>query len=328
MKTILAAILSVLVLIGAAEAKITRYPSGNPADVKAKLHGPALDLAGGSTDIDAAIQWMIDEARGCTNCATRIDVVVLRASGADGYNESILAMNGVDSVESIVVSSRDDSFDKDLIATVTNAEAIFFAGGDQCNYTTFFKGTPIETAVESIYKRGGAVGGTSAGLAIQGEFVFDACKDTARSVDLLANPYHETASFTYDFFNWKYMNGVLTDTHFQQRDRLGRLLAFLARQIRDGKTKRALGLAVNEKTSVVVDKKGVATVMGNDAAFFILADHAPEVCEQNKPLGYRGYKIWKRKAGERFDLRNRPNKGFYEVSVENGVISADPYLMK
>lgn len=308
-----------------ANASITRYMSGNVADVKPRLHGPVLDLAGGSTDVEPAIQWMIDKARGCRDCDAKVDVVVLRASGADGYNKPIMSMKGVDSVESIVINSRLDAQDPSVAESIQRAEVVFFAGGDQCNYTTNFMRTPVEYAVENVYRRGGGIGGTSAGLAIQGEFIFDACNDTAYSADLLADPYHPKASFSYDFFRWRFMNGVITDTHFQQRDRMGRTLAFLARQIRDGKTKKALGLAVNEKTSVVVDRKGIATVMGSDAAFFILADKKPEVCEKGKPLTYSRYKIWKRKPGEIFNLRKRPKTGYYTIDVMNGVIIGDPY---
>ena len=83
---------------------------------------------------------------------------------------------------------------------------------------------------------------------------------------------------------------------------MGRTLAFLARQIQDGKAASALALAVNEATSVVVDKNGLATVMGDGPAYFILADHAPEVCQPGMPLTYSNYKIWKVPAGGTFDL--------------------------
>src|SRR3712207_2637156 len=88
----------------AAAAKVTRYLTGDAADARpAKLHGPALNLGGGGRDVDAAMQWLIDEVRGCADCAVRIDVVVLRSSGGEGYNKYIHAMRGVDSVETLVV---------------------------------------------------------------------------------------------------------------------------------------------------------------------------------------------------------------------------------
>lgn len=308
------------------EAKITRYLSGNAADVAPVLTGPVLNLGGGGTDVDPAIQWMIDKARGCTACATKVDVVVLRASGADGYNPYILAMNGVDSVESIVITSRRDASNAALATTIRNAEVVFFAGGNQCDYVSFFKGTPVETAVEFVYSRGGAVGGTSAGMAIQSEYIYDGCgRKSAVSSEALANPFNGDLTFAYNFFNWNDMQTVITDTHFQQRDRMGRLMAFLARQIRDGKSATALGVAANEVTSIVVDQNGLATVMGSGAAYFVLADHTPEVCEAGQPLTFSNYKIWRVAPGQTFNLRNRPTTGFYTVSVSNGVMSGNPY---
>jgi cyanophycinase len=309
----------------AAQAKITRYLSGNSADVQPILAGPVLNLGGGGTDVDPAIQWMIDKARGCTTCTTKVDVVILRASGSNGYNASILAMNGVDSVESIVITSRKDATNAALSTTIKNAEVIFFAGGDQCDYVTIFKGTPIETSVEFVYAKGGAIGGTSAGLAIQGEFVYDGCRTSAVSSDALANPYHSSLTFTYNFFNWNDMQTVITDSHFEQRDRMGRLMVFLARQIRDGKSSVAWGAALNEVTSVVVDQNGVGTVMGSGNAYFVFADHVPEACEPGQPLTFSNYKIWKVAPGQTFNLRNRPATGFYSVSVLNGQLSGNPY---
>lgn len=308
-----------------AEAKVTRYLTGNAADVSPALAGPAHDFGGGGTDVDAALQWIIDQVRGCTSCSTKVDVVILRSSGADGYNDYIYAMNGVDSVETLVITKASDSNTTAVETTVKNAEVVFYAGGDQCDYVKYFKGTKVETATEFVYAKGGGVGGTSAGTAIQGDFTYDACTGSITSVQALANPYHRYATFTYDFFHWTNLQSTITDSHFVTRDRMGRLLAFLARQIKDGKATSALGIAANEVTSVVVDRNGIATVLGDGPAYFILADHAPEVCLSGSPLTYSNYKIWKVTSNGTFDLRNRPSTGYYTRSVTNGVISADPY---
>lgn len=310
---------------GPAAAKVTRYLTGSAADVDPALFGPVLNLGGGGTDVDQAIEWMIDQARGCTDCAATVDVVILRASGADGYNQYIYDMGGVDSVESLVITRRSDADTAAVEATVLAAEVVFFAGGDQCNYTTNFKGTRVETATEAVYARGGAIGGTSAGMAIQGEFIYDGCGGSATSAYALANPYHRTVTFSYDFFAWADMGDVLTDQHFVVRDRMGRLMAMLARQIQDGRGPLALGVAADEETSIVVDQNGSATVMGPGVAYFVLADHFPEQCAAKKPLTYSNYKIWRVDTGGSYDLRNRPTTGYYTVSVTNGVLSGDPY---
>ncbi|HWN40804.1 MAG TPA: Type 1 glutamine amidotransferase-like domain-containing protein [Thermoanaerobaculia bacterium] len=321
--------LSVLLLAAAltlpAQAKVTRYLTGNAGDVVISMAGPAHDFGGGSTDVDAAIQWMIDQVRGCTSCSTKVDVVILRSSGSNGYNDYIFAMNGVDSVETLVITKASDSNTAAVEDTVRKAEVIFFAGGDQCDYVKYFKGTLVEPAVEDVYSRGGGVGGTSAGTAIQGEFTYDGCKGSATSAEALSNPFHRRISFTYDFFHWANMQGTITDSHFAQRDRMGRTMAFIARQIQEGRAASVLGVAVNEVTSVVVDRNGLATVMGDGPAYFVLGDHAPEVCLAGTPLTYSNFKIWKVPAGGTFNLQNRPTTGFYLRSVTNGVISSNPY---
>ncbi|HYG62154.1 MAG TPA: peptidase S51 [Thermoanaerobaculia bacterium] len=324
-KAILAMLLGAAALAAPAQAKVTRYLTGNAADVVVSLAGPAHDFGGGGTDVDAALQWIIDQVRGCTSCSTKIDVVILRSTGADGYNDYIYAMNGVDSVETLVITKASDANTAAVEATVRNAEVVFFAGGDQCDYVTNFKGTRVEAAVESVYARGGGVGGTSAGFAIQGDFTYDACSGSATSADALANPYARSITFTYDFFKWTHLQNTISDSHFVARDRMGRTMAFLARQIQDGRAASALGIAADEVTSVVVDRNGLATVMGSGTAYFILADHAPEVCRSRTPLTYSNFKIWKVPSGGTFNLASRPTTGYYLRSVNNGVISANPY---
>ena len=218
-----------------------------------------------------------------------------------------------------------DSNTAAVVNTVNNAEVVFFAGGDQCDYVTYFKGTQVETAVEAVYARGGGIGGTSAGFAIQSDYIYDGCRGSATSDKALANPYYNEISFTYDFFHWANMQNTIADTHFVTRDRMGRALAFIARQIQDGVASSVLAIAANEVTSIVVDKNGMARVLGDGPAYFILGDHFPEQCTPRKPLTFSNYKIWKVNSGGTFDLKNRPITGYYLRSVTNGVISSDPY---
>lgn len=305
-----------------------RYLTGNPADVTPAKHGPYMDLGGGGLDIDAGFQNAIDAVRGCSGtCPVKIDIVVLRASGADGYNDYLYAMNGVDSVETLVITDPAVSADPAVLATVNGAEFVFFAGGDQCLYVKYFMDTPIGTSVRALYNAGGAIGGTSAGLAIMGSTVYDACTSAngATSVQALRNPYDRNISFTYGFFDFPHLSNLITDSHFVARDRMGRLLTFLARQIKDGVSATQWGLGVDEATSVVVDANGLATVVGDGAAYLVLADQMPETCIPKKRLTASNYKVWKFVPGQSFDLANRPTTGFTTVSVDNGTIVGFSY---
>ncbi|MBW4563717.1 MAG: Type 1 glutamine amidotransferase-like domain-containing protein [Mojavia pulchra JT2-VF2] len=317
-------------------ANLTRYfqeidvdvsPSLSPLPTLPSLAGPVHSLGGGGPDVEEGIQWMINQVRGGTNCATKVDVMVIRAAGNHDYNRLISPMKGVKSVETLVISNRQDANNSAICEKVRNAGVIFFAGGDQCQYTHNWKNTKLEAAVKSVYARGGAIGGTSAGAMIQSEYVYDACASSEEGIetrDALEDPYRDI-TFTYNFFTWKYLKGTIVDTHFDRRKRMGRIMAFIARQIQDGVSKSALGIAISEETSVVVDKYGMAKVIGRGSAYFVLGDHPPEVCKPRTPLTYYDYKIWRVPRGDTFDLRKIPTSGYYLRSVKRGRFSSDPY---
>ena len=108
------------------------------------------------------------------------------------------------------------------------AEAIFIAGGDQWNYVRYWKGTPLAAAIHDAVKRGVPIGGTSAGLAILGQYSFSAEMDTITSPQALSDPFDPHLTLESSFLKLPNLEGVITGSHFSQRDRFGRLLAFLA----------------------------------------------------------------------------------------------------
>ncbi|MDG0861097.1 hypothetical protein EXJ73_01235 [Pelomonas aquatica] len=103
-----------------------------------------LVLMGGGTDVDDAFKAMIAKARGGT--ASTVDVVILRTSGSDGYNACLMAMNGVDSVESIVIKTRAGASAPEVLGLVNRADVLFIAGGDQSTYIAEWAGTPPSRA--------------------------------------------------------------------------------------------------------------------------------------------------------------------------------------
>ena len=116
-------------------------------------------LMGGSTDVDGAFLWQISKADGG-------DFLVLRHSGSDGYNDYVydeLSGETVNSVFSIVLDSVAAASDPDVVAAVENADALFFAGGDQTVYVERIPaGSPLALALAARAPLI-TVGGTSAG---------------------------------------------------------------------------------------------------------------------------------------------------------------------
>ncbi len=332
-KAHLGCLVAALVLAAALplQATATRYKVGSGTDATPVCHGPAYDIGGGGGDVDPAIQWLIDQVRGATGSGgPKLDVIILRCSGSNGYNAPILAMNGVNSVESIVGSSVADFNDPAVAQAMAKAEVIFFAGGDQANYIQFIKGTATDTAIQSVLARGGGLGGTSAGAAVQGAIIHDATTGSSTSAEALGNPYHAKIHFTYGWFGSLNLGDILFEPHLQPGgngyDRMGRLLAFVARQLQDRKATAMLGIGIDTETSLVVDKTGLATVMGGKNVYLVRLDHTPEICEPGIPLTCIGYKIWLLSPGQTFNLANRSSTcGYYPATVTAGVLGGDYY---
>lgn len=302
-------------------ADLVSYMTGDPADVAVTPNGPALILMGGGPDVDAAFQAWAPVVDGG-------DVVVLRTSGADGYNDYLYGeIGGVDSVETILVTSRALADSDDVADRLAHAEAIFIAGGDQATYVEDWKGTRVEQELESAWARGAVIGGTSAGCAILGEVVFAALHDTVYSDEALADPYNTYMTLEHDFLSFPPMLDVVTDPHFAERDRMGRLIAFLARAVTDGWSRSALGLGIDEGTALWVDGDGVGTVLGDGAVYVLRSNGPPEQCVPSQPLQYGGLELVKLHATETVSLPGgQTTVPSTVLSASDGVtVPADPY---
>jgi len=175
---------------------------------------------------------------------------------------------------------------------------VFLAGGDQAQYMTFWKDTAVEGALQDAYGRGAVIGGTSAGCAVLGEIVFAAYNDTVYSSEALADPYNTFMTMDRDFLAFPPLAAVITDSHFAQRDRMGRLVTFLARILQDGWAPQALGVGIDEETALVVDAAGGGQVLGAGAVYLVKSNGAPAACQAGAPLEYQGLTYHKLIAGD------------------------------
>ncbi|MCA9516876.1 MAG: hypothetical protein KC635_18165, partial [Myxococcales bacterium] len=123
------------------------YTTGDPADRDVAPRGPGLVLMGGGAEVDAAFDWWVPLVAGG-------DVVVLRASGADGYNDYLFEdIGGVDSVETLMVDTRAEADDAWVAERVRRAEGIFIAGGDQWDYARDWSGSALTAALADAWAR-------------------------------------------------------------------------------------------------------------------------------------------------------------------------------
>jgi cyanophycinase len=261
------AALTLAAAVAATPAPLVVYPrAGNPQPSRVVPRGPGLVLMGGGPTADAALVWMHDTIAG-SHRARAGDVVVLTASEGDIYTDYFMKVAPFNSVRSIQIGPGATQADLVKAASyVDGAQGVFFSGGDQAHYVPW-KGSPLIEAVKRVYRRGGVIGGTSAGLAILGEYVFDSVAADAidsevdvKTPDAVADPAEQSISFTHGLFDFPPLRGTITETHTIQRNRLGRLIAFLAR-LQAQTTRPIMGVAVNVGTAIVIDRDGVGTLV-------------------------------------------------------------------
>ncbi|MDB4937857.1 MAG: Peptidase family, partial [Labilithrix sp.] len=157
-----------------AAAAITVYPRvGSQSDSTSPPLGPGLIVMGGGGDVDSAFVWMHDVLTG-GSAVSGADVVVLRATGTNAYDAYIEGLAKFNSVQTLLIPPPASAGDLSTAAAIVDkAEAVFLAGGNQADYVGW-NSTPLMASVANVYQRGGIVGGTSAGSAILGQYIFDA----------------------------------------------------------------------------------------------------------------------------------------------------------
>jgi cyanophycinase len=313
-------LLASLTLALAAPAKWKYFRAGNSADSTATPR-PGFALMGGGEHLEAAYRFLCERANNG-------DFLVLRADTEDDYaqqvNKEIAAVCPLNSAATIVFSDREDSDDPKLIAIIQQAEAILFAGGDQANYVRFWQDTPVQDALNRHIAAGKPIGGSSAGLAILGEFSFASIIDTIHSPDALSDPYGNKVTLSRDFLRIPLLVRTITDTHFSKRDRLGRLLVFLARILQDGWAAQVRAIGVDENAAVLLEPDGAASVVGAGAAYFLEARTPPETCRRKTPLRFSGISVHRAPIGSSFNVKTwkGEQEDNYELSVMDGLVKA------
>ncbi len=314
----------------------TSYFTGNTTDVASASQG-GICLMGGATEDEEGMKWFLNRANGG-------DVLVLRTSGTDGYNSYFFNDLGItlNSVETIVCHNANASNEMYIQQKIQQAEAIWFAGGDQWDYISFWRGTKIDSLInDAIHERNVVIGGTSAGMAIQGKYYFTAQNSTITSGQALSNPFDVNLTVdSLSFIKNNFLEDVITDTHYDNPDRKGRHITFLARILTSYQTV-GKGIACEEYAAVCIEPTGKAIVFGNpnfdDFAYFIqpncdLSDFSPENCTSGNPLDWNRnqealavYKVKGTANGSNFLELSDWKTGFggewLRWSVANGTLS-------
>ena len=306
--------------IGSPQDSVTRPQSG-------------FALMGGGTDLYEAFRWLCERARGG-------DFLILRATGGNDYNPYVVGLEGgalckLNSVATLILPSREAANDPFVAQTIAYAEAIFIAGGDQANYARNWTNTPVQREINAAIARGVPVGGTSAGLAVMGEWAYSAEGDKPSDPNLsgkeaLMHPFSQRITLAHGFLKISILSGIITDSHFAKRDRMGRLLVFLVRlsepdgqPVTPNPPSAVRGIGIEEGAAVLVEPDGHSKVIGAGGAYFLESNNKGLIPERGAPLQLSEITVQKVAPGHSFDLKSwNGDASCYSLNVRNGAIES------
>lgn len=155
-----------------------------------------------------------------------------------------------------------EDFDK---ACLVDVGAIVIDGGDQWEYIKRLNGKIIQSA----HKMGIPILGTSAGAMILGEFYFSAEFGTINSDEI--EQFSDKISIGRKFTSIPWLRGILIDTHFSERKRQGRLMAFIS------KCGAKFGIGIDEHTALCISGNGPEVYGEGDVKLLQCNEKSPSI---------------------------------------------------
>lgn len=210
-------------------------PAFPPAKCEvADIEGGTLVIDGGGIPKDVLPRF-IQAAGGPDALILAVPTAQSDDPPMDPSEAKMLRKAGAKNVKTFHLSKYADAFDAEKIKIINEAKGIWFCGGRQWRYVDAYLDTPAEKTMHDLLKRGGAIGGSSAGATIQGDYLVRG--NPLGNTDMMAEGYERGLAF---------LKGVAIDQHFIFRNRFADMTA----------VKKAfpqlLGLGIDQGAAVVV----------------------------------------------------------------------------
>jgi cyanophycinase len=261
--------------------------------LQGKPHGDLI-IIGGHEDKQGDRVILTEVARRARRgCLLIITVATQQPEKVANEYTSVFHDLGVKHVDVLDIRTRDQAGDEANVEKINDAGLVFFTGGDQLRITSQLGDTPTFRCLYERYKRGITIVGTSAGAAAMPEtMLIDGEDDKSNEISALSMAP-----------GLGLLPGVVIDSHFAERGRMGRLLGAVAQNPKN------LGIGIDEDTAVVVRCAEHFRVIGSGAAYVVDgADLSYSSLSEKNPEGVVSiYDVKLHVLGndDRFDLQSR-----------------------
>lgn len=209
-----------------------------------------------------------------------------------------LAYGGIASVDVLHTRSREQAEDPEFCKMLETATAVWFLGGNQNWLSQVYLGTLTEDRLHGVLKRGGVIGGTSAGAAIMSRCMIAGGKNEA----MLSTGFG-------------FLPGTIVDQHFRKRSRLDRLMHAL--QMRPG----MVGIGIDEATALVVRGRTLEVIGESDAQICLSPSSQRPARVEPLPVGRQLDLVSLRRAAvARADSTTVATNESHTPAVQNGTL--------
>jgi cyanophycinase len=269
-------------------------PACSPKSPAAPLPKGYLFIIGGGERDEPLMRRFIALAKAFDT--GKIVVFTMATSVPEEVRQSTLAEYERYGVKDVAVYhlTREEALKPDAPKILDGAGGVFFTGGDQAKLTGVLLGTPILARIHEVYEKGGVIGGTSAGAAVQSEFMITGNEKRTNNEEgtwevILAGDVEHTEGFGF-------VKNAVIDQHFVTRRRHNRLIAVVL------ENPSLVGVGIEESTAVLVRPGGKYEVLGEGQVIIYDARHAKTIKSPDGHLGGHGLTMQVLLPGDVYDI--------------------------
>lgn len=259
------------------ERRAAVFPSAMPF-----THGLAngASVIGGGGGMPAEVwQRFVELAGGAHSHIVILPTAVEDPTDARGLEHRMLVAAGAGTVETLPQHTWEQVHHQDFLASIDRATGIWFGGGRQWRFVDTYWGTAAWDRIIDVQRRGGVIGGSSAGATIQGDLLVRGAP--AGNHVMVADGYRRGLGL---------LPGVAIDQHFFQRNRFGDFEQALAR------FPTIYGIGVDEQTALVIQAPNQAEVLGAHSVW----------CYPSHATASRASSRIEHKSGAKFLIQSLP----------------------
>jgi cyanophycinase len=195
------------------------------------------------------------------------------------------------------ILTRGEALSEESAKILDNVGGVFFSGGVQSRLTDILLNTPLHRKLLEIYKRGAAIGGTSAGAAVMSELMITG--DERRKVEEGHEFETIQARNIVTSPGLGFIKEAIIDQHFVMRKRHNRLISLVVEY------PKLLGIGIDESTAIIVNHDKTFEVIGEGNVIVLDASRAKVQIMPSQSLSGSNIIMHILKAGDQFNLKTK-----------------------